>query len=316
MELEVVNVGQGNFNVIKIGGFNLFYDLGAPLQAKEVDVDDIVSRNCSLFNTEFGVLISHWDVDHYRLIFNLEKVGKLKNMKFLICPNHLPNMTSIKAFDIVVAKNIYIHTIYNIKNNTCFKNTTNIKVNRGDTPYSKVQFSNLALESVTDLITLCKRLSANFLYNCNKKYLRVLLGSYCYQKDLICLDLFHSVNKADRNKNSLVLVLKYQNKASINNYVVFTGDCHYSDLDKFILSTLDFPLNEVYLVVPHHGGGAGKFILDNLNLPNGKGEAIISVGHNPYGHPLLGNIMDLRKKFPNTIVFRTDKMTNNIVRAL
>lgn len=72
----------------------------------------------------------------------------------------------------------------------------------------------------------------------------------------------------------------------------------------------------MYFIVPHHGGGAGKFALGNLNLTKRKGEVIISVGDNSYGHPLMCNIMDLKQKFSNISVYRTDKMKNNIVRKL
>jgi hypothetical protein len=49
-----------------------------------------------------------------------------------------------------------------------------------------------------------------------------------------------------------------------------------------------------YLVVPHHGGNAGKFTYE-LETKTKVTSAVISVGKNPYGHPLKRNMDSLRR---------------------
>ncbi|MDR0229872.1 MAG: hypothetical protein LBI72_12540 [Flavobacteriaceae bacterium] len=301
MELEVVNVGQGNLNVIKLQQFNLCYDLGAPIWANEIEVDTILDNNIKLFDEEYGVIISHWDVDHYRLIFNLNKKNKLKNMKFFICPNYLPNVTSIKAFDIVLEQNIQILTIDNIENITAFKKLSTLSFKKGDTPYVKAL--NLCLCGFN-----IKQRPIFLIQKVENEYKEVT----CYP---ISIDLFHSVNRLDRNRNSLIMTIRYENKGSSeSNYVIFTGDCYYRDLNNYVFPTLYSNINDVELIVPHHGGAAGYYTLSNLIFR--KGNAIISVGKNKYGHPLSNYIRELNNRFKHKNVMRTDSVTCNILRTL
>ncbi len=101
--------------------------------------------------------------------------------------------------------------------------------------------------------------------------------------------LFNSCKNPSRNKCALGLVIRKNNKA-----VIFSGDYDYSQVSDHILPLLNFKC-EHYLVVPHHGGKAGKFVY-NHSSQNKMQEAVISVGKNPYKppHPHSGNINDLR----------------------
>jgi hypothetical protein len=87
-----------------------------------------------------------------------------------------------------------------------------------------------------------------------------------------------SVNRS-RNKSGLLLTY-----ININIGVVLAADSHHEQINNFVL--IDFILNhDHYLVVPHHGGDAGKFIYNNFKGLNK--DAIISVGKkHSYNHPL------------------------------
>ena len=82
----------------------------------------------------------------------------------------------------------------------------------------------------------------------------------------------------DRNISCIVLTVSTQNSS-----VILSADSHYDQISNYILPNLTAPNH--YLIVPHHGGKAGKFIY-NIHTGVKPIEAIISVGRNSYGHPL------------------------------
>lgn len=101
------------------------------------------------------------------------------------------------------------------------------------------------------------------------------------------LMIYNGQENKDRNVSGIVISV-HSEKTS----VVLAADAHYEQINKYILPTLNKPHSH-YLVVPHHGGKAGKF--EYLLSPYVKTQlAIISVGKNIYGHPLEENITSLR----------------------
>ena len=81
------------------------------------------------------------------------------------------------------------------------------------------------------------------------------------------------------------------------------------DVSDDIASSLNYE-NETNLIVPHHGGKAGKYkhILNKKIIPN---KAIISVGQNHYGHPMKSYISNLKQdKFK---ILSTKKNNNDIL---
>ncbi|MFM9402741.1 hypothetical protein ACKLNQ_12480 [Myroides odoratimimus] len=289
MELQIINVGQGNWNVLKMSYSNLFYDLGTCKNENESNIKkNIIDKNSEFFDKPFGVVISHWDVDHYRLIISLEKDKKLGNVMFFVCPENRPTLTAQKAYNII--KKTTKALVFEVPNLA----KGSIIGRRGETPYKRF------CDNLFNHPLLQKDLNAiNYLFGSNNSFFP-------------SLSLYHSVERKNRNKNSLILVLNY----SVNDYVIFTGDSYYRDLDNYVLSGLDPNMNNIYLIVPHHGGAAGKFMLNNLSFKTA--EAFISVGKNHYGHPLKKNINYLEMKFSNYNVFRTDSPVplSNIVRIL
>lgn len=114
--------------------------------------------------------------------------------------------------------------------------------------------------------------------------------------------LFYNASKnRSRNKSGLGLLLRKKDTS-----VVFSGDYDYSQISSYILPDACY-MNLHYLIVPHHGGKAGKFIY-NITKIKSLGEAIISVGKNPYkpSHPLSNYINDLKTK--GFTIIRTDAL--------
>lgn len=91
--------------------------------------------------------------------------------------------------------------------------------------------------------------------------------------------LFNSQKHKNRNISGLLMLVQSKNKS-----VILSGDAHYCQLSSDILVNLKTS-NSHNLVVPHHGGVAGKFI---YNKPSSAklDVAVISVGKNSYRHPL------------------------------
>lgn len=89
----------------------------------------------------------------------------------------------------------------------------------------------------------------------------------------------------------------------------FSGDGKYDQVSKFILPFLNYPHNHT-LIVPHHGGCAGRFeykASSKINL----NRAIISVGINRYGHPTNSVVTSLKTEFKH--IEQTRYRLNDIV---
>ena len=99
--------------------------------------------------------------------------------------------------------------------------------------------------------------------------------------------LYNSQNHKNRNISGLAMSVKTKNGS-----IILSGDAHYDQISRDILSHLNYRHNHS-LVVPHHGGKAGvyKYNIPALASPE---KAVISVGANDYGHPLSNNIDSLR----------------------
>ena len=107
-----------------------------------------------------------------------------------------------------------------------------------------------------------------------------------------------------RNKSGIGLTVRKKNTS-----VILSGDYDYSQISNFILPILNYKCDH-YLVVPHHGGKAGKFVYFN-STKNLLKEAVISVGTNPYKppHPDRSYINDLTTK--GFLIVRTDYLKND-----
>lgn len=89
--------------------------------------------------------------------------------------------------------------------------------------------------------------------------------------------LFRGSKHYNRNKTGLTITAHKNNRD-----ILLTGDIHYDQIETYLMRYSN-GINQ-YMVVPHHGGYAGSTndILGWLNL----NEVAISVGDNPWKHPL------------------------------
>lgn len=104
------------------------------------------------------------------------------------------------------------------------------------------------------------------------------------------------VRRFVKDLNNAGLLLFFNNQL---NCVTLTGDAYYSTVEQVTNDAIS-KLNcrgDYYMVVPHHGGNAGKFTC-NIDARVNKRAAIISVGaSNSYGHPSSSVESSLRNSF-------------------
>lgn len=110
ISIIVKNVGQGNWNEIYSGNkCEIIYDLGASIHYSSLEVKKIV-KSTDAFLDRPSLIISHWDVDHYKAIFQIEST-LINHLCCVLCPSNLPNLTSERAFRILQDNCIYINAI-------------------------------------------------------------------------------------------------------------------------------------------------------------------------------------------------------------
>ena len=91
--------------------------------------------------------------------------------------------------------------------------------------------------------------------------------------------------------------------------ILITGDMQ-SETEKLLLDNIDFPDIEI-LVVGHHGSKYST--CDELLSETTPDIAIVSVGHNSYGHPADEILEKLESR--DITIYRTDIDGNIVVRA-
>jgi beta-lactamase superfamily II metal-dependent hydrolase len=98
-----------------------------------------------------------------------------------------------------------------------------------------------------------------------------------YKQIKSAFSIYNGSENANRNKGGMLLIY-----SSATFAVVCGADFHYSQINDFVLPNLNYS-HAHYLIVPHHGGEAGKVVYKIKNAQFQ--DAIISVGKNNYGHP-------------------------------
>lgn len=113
--------------------------------------------------------------------------------------------------------------------------------------------------------------------------------------------------RSNPNNSGLLLFFKGH-----ENSVILTGDANYSTVQEISNDGIGECKSQggYYMVVPHHGGAAGKYTCNITQVT--KKEAIVSVGEdNPYDHPDKSVKSNLQNSFP-ILTFTCDKGYNDM----
>jgi beta-lactamase superfamily II metal-dependent hydrolase len=249
--VNVRDVGQGSWNEVYIDErSHLIFDIGTHYSTKiEKVIQMFGDRNEFYQRNRPGLIISHWDVDHYHFIKAMSD-HTIKSLKFILCRAFAPTLTA-RVILVRLRGNTNLITVHPQDRNG----------EKGETPL----FS---------------------LYN-NDRF-----------------TIFNSGETRSRNKEGISLLIR-----NSNNSILLPGDQHYNQFNCFVnLQYLNYRHTH-HLVVPHHGGNAGPYKY-KLTSKVKKGEAVISVGKNLYGHPFERVIHSLRQESFN--VSRTDIRKSDI----
>jgi hypothetical protein len=116
--------------------------------------------------------------------------------------------------------------------------------------------------------------------------------------------IYNAQQHKNRNISGIALSIK-----SKNGSMILPGDAHYNQISRDILGNLNFK-SDHYLVVPHHGGKAGKYVYSVPPKITVR-DAVISVGENSYHHPIESNVDCLETS--RFRVLRTDRVGTDIM---
>jgi beta-lactamase superfamily II metal-dependent hydrolase len=249
--LIVYDVGHGNWNEIRNKDYRLFFDIGASKYYKEKDLRSLIQRANLKTKSKVTIVISHWDVDHYHVLFGMEK-SELQRIEKVIAPEPPKNKNG------------------NVPNT--IDKAIKLLENEG---------------VVTELVPKSKKT--------NKSTRKIELHvSQSIKSNII---LYRTTGAKNKNLDSIVLYHHSSNKS-----VLLTGDNYYDKVYEYILANKK--IDGLVMVVPHHGGKAGKFVKrDWKAIPI---ETVVcSWGDNNYGHSLN----TLKKVVGNT--FHKIEETNN-----
>ncbi len=103
--VRVMNIGQGNWNEYHIGNrIPLVFDLGTSIKASDLDVRIFVNKispQYASLATKPIVVISHWDLDHYRCLLGMTP-KEIEYFGVFIVVEALPTATAHKAYDLIM----------------------------------------------------------------------------------------------------------------------------------------------------------------------------------------------------------------------
>lgn len=101
MELYVANVRQANWNELRCGGKAVVvYDIGAPLNAGKIYLDELVRRHQQDYAQGGAMLvISHWDIDHYQCLLAMSDNEIRHSFSCMAFPGIYKTLTAKRAID-------------------------------------------------------------------------------------------------------------------------------------------------------------------------------------------------------------------------
>lgn len=96
-DLIVVNCGQGNWNEIHSENEVLIYDMGASSRYSSAQIKNLINKRFSQFKGKsIGIVISHWDMDHFQALNYLDE-KQLSQIPYIFGPSNIPPSNVYKA---------------------------------------------------------------------------------------------------------------------------------------------------------------------------------------------------------------------------
>jgi beta-lactamase superfamily II metal-dependent hydrolase len=86
--ITVHDVGHGNWNEIQFGDTRIFFDIGAQMGWGNLRVQQIINNVNIEPDDEIYIFLSHWDIDHYHSILQLEGTQQLEQIRAFFAPSN------------------------------------------------------------------------------------------------------------------------------------------------------------------------------------------------------------------------------------
>jgi beta-lactamase superfamily II metal-dependent hydrolase len=107
IEIVVRNVGQGNWNEIySEGACQVIFDLGTSIHFSNQETRRIIDSG-NTFNGSPTLVISHWDIDHYKGILQLS-TSEISSLCCIFAPEVLVTETSKRVFKMLEDNNRFV----------------------------------------------------------------------------------------------------------------------------------------------------------------------------------------------------------------
>lgn len=99
MQVIVKNIGQGSWNEIVVNNtVKLVFDIGTHYSTKRNDVTRLLNGADTAYEqSKPGLIISHWDVDHYHFLKAMSDKA-ITSFSFILCRNFTPSLMSRAIF--------------------------------------------------------------------------------------------------------------------------------------------------------------------------------------------------------------------------
>jgi beta-lactamase superfamily II metal-dependent hydrolase len=188
-DLVVVNCGQGNWNEIHSKSEVLIYDMGASSRYSSTQIKNLVTKRFSKFKEKsIGIVISHWDMDHFQALNYLDK-KQLSQILFILGPSNIP------------PSNVYKSTIKHLKNNNVYCRLIPPTTNRNG---RAINLNKISTSKTVDVYRSVSGSSRNqtgiVLVIKGTKRIALLTGDHHYEK------IFDAINTKYTGRDTVLVV--------------------------------------------------------------------------------------------------------------
>lgn len=188
-DLIVVNCGQGNWNEIHSKSEVLIYDTGASSRYSSSQIKNLVTKRFSQFKGKsIGIVISHWDMDHFQALKYLDK-KQLSQINCVFGPSNIP------------PSNVYKSTIKHLMTNNVQFRLIPPTTNRSGRAINLNQLSTSKTVDVYRAVSGSSRNQTGIVLAIKgAKRLVLLTGDHHYEK------IFNAINKKYTGRDTVLVV--------------------------------------------------------------------------------------------------------------
>lgn len=235
ISITIRDVGQGNWNEIEFDGeTRIVFDAGASMYATKSELRSIINNRTKEYaKSKPGLILSHWDKDHYHALIGMTD-AELSCFSFFICRSLVPNYTSRILFN-RIANSVGLSNTFSIRHL--------VSQNRG-LPHLKPMFQIGALtlynssyhknRNCSGLLAMIRTIGSSAILAGDAHYSQIsqdILPALAYPNN-------HNLIVPHHGGNAGSFVYTLPKKVSPNYAIISVGKNSYGHPDKRITSSL------------------------------------------------------------------------------